>query len=55
MSQTNQDQALFATLITDLAELDAAILLIESKRAFAGAALLFQLFWFIQPSMQEIP
>lgn len=37
MSQTNQDQALFATLITDPAELDAAILLIESKRAFAGA------------------
>jgi len=43
MSQTNQDQALFATLITDPAELDAAILLIESKRAFAGA-LAFQLF-----------
>jgi hypothetical protein len=28
MSQTNQDQALFATLITDPAELDAAILLV---------------------------
>ena len=36
MSFTNPDETFFATLIQETAELDAARLLIESKRAFGG-------------------